>query len=160
MDVGGATNSGRQNQLLETKLGQDRYFLASPTTTPQREDIHKIQGISPEKERAPQRECKLTTRFVSLRDLALCKTAQSGEAEKSHIASLDVIYSTTLWKKRKKTEIIQDLEIPLCQTCGDKEAKRNWDNMIFWESTFYQTTLGVEKEKWIKKTWRLKREKA
>ena len=53
---------------------------------------------------------------------------------------------------------MQRLEIPVCQTPGDKEAKQNRDDMIILERyrpvryrsseslTLYQTALGIENE--------------
>ena len=70
---------------------------------------YKIQEILTLEEEFHGETVKWPPRFMSLSALDLSCTAQSGEADKSHITySLDVMSSywyTTLWKNQRKTEI-------------------------------------------------------
>ena len=160
-------------KLLHSKLGENWYcFLGRGSPyCPSDEDILEMTGFVPHRGRPTTDKQKAFHTFWAL---TLCQTTQSREAEKN-------ILHVVLHERRKMKWIMQHLEVTLYQTHQDKEMNRNQDETsvqwmrdglvqelkkwkiteIIWylRETSYQTTLGAEKVKRIKKTQQLQRDK-
>ena len=88
--------------------------------------VYKLAGFFPRGSRPEEHEKTAATRFHALWALTLSQTVQNVS-----FGSDVVLPTENLIKKWKGTVIMQSLEVTLCQTHWDKEAKRNRDGLNF-----------------------------